>query len=129
MPAGCTVMHNVTPYDGWSVVGKIKFTIARGRVLLVQGIFADQPPAGRMVRLWFKGRYRFDRVVGPRLASAIRGAAPICEPRLIRGNGDMNLSQEGDPSSTWAARTASNSVGHRQGPGISGIGLQSCIVA
>lgn len=73
-------MHNITPYDGWPVIGRVKFTIARGRVLLDNGVFTEQSPAGRMVRPWFKGRYRFDRVGGPRLASGLQAVGSLGQP-------------------------------------------------
>jgi dihydroorotase len=58
--------HNISPYEGWPVVGRVKYTIRRGRVLLDDGKFTDAMPGARMVRPWFKGLHRFDRVGGPR---------------------------------------------------------------
>lgn len=61
-----------TPFQGRTARGRVIDVIAGGRLLVQDGELLDETPRGQMVRPWFKGAYRFDRLYGPR---AVRTAA------------------------------------------------------
>jgi dihydroorotase len=99
--------HNITPYHGWDVAGRVLYTVVRGRVLLDEGLFSEPRPAGLMVRPWFKGRYRFDRLRGPRLAPGVRTAVPSPGPPVAVEAREPSAT----PASRWAAPAGGSGKG------------------
>lgn len=59
-----------TPFQGRTARARVTDVIAAGQILVRDGELLDDTPRGRMVRPWFKGAYRFDRLYGPRAMRA-----------------------------------------------------------